>query len=400
MSSRKVTENIYSVGILNPIMRIFDVVMTTDYGTTYNSFIIKGSEKTALIDTCHLTYWEQYLKNIEEVCDPSKIDYIILNHCEPDHSGALANLAKHCPNAEIVASQAGSIYLKNITNIPDFKARVVKDGDTLDLGGKELKFISAPFLHWPDSMFTWCEQEKTLFSCDFLGCHYCEPHDFDYNIAYPAKYEDAFQYYYKGIFGPFPTYVQNGLNKIKDLDIEYVCNSHGPILTKGCRLDYTRKMYNEWSQPRKNPVTTVPIFYCSAYGNTGLAAEAIKTGINEVIPDANVTIYDINNHNMAELQSALNSSDAFAIGSPTINADAVAPVWNLLSHVDAINNKKKPALAFGSYGWSGEAVPNIIARMQGLKLKVYEEGFKFQFVPSESDIEKATEIGREFAKTI
>ncbi len=103
---------------------------------------------------------------------------------------------------------------------------------------------------------------------------------------------------------------------------------------------------------------------------------------------------------MAELQSALNSSDAFAIGSPTINADAVAPVWNLLSHVDAINNKKKPALAFGSYGWSGEAVPSIIARMQGLKLKVYEEGFKFQFVPSESDIEKATEIGREFAKTI
>ncbi|WP_312642424.1 FprA family A-type flavoprotein [Hydrogenoanaerobacterium sp.] len=400
MSSRKITDSIYSVGILNPIMRIFDVVMTTDYGTTYNSYIVKGSEKTALIDTCHLTYWKQYLENIEEVCDPASIDYIILNHCEPDHSGVLAKLAKHCPNAEIVASQAGSIYLKKITNLPDFKARVAKDGDMIDLGDKKLKFISAPFLHWPDSMFTWCEEEKTLFSCDFLGCHYCEPHDFDYNIAYPEKYEDAFQYYYTGIFGPFPTYVQNGLNKIRDLDIEYVCNSHGPILTKGGRLEYTRKMYNEWSQPHKNAVKTVPIFYCSAYGNTGLVAKAIKAGIDEVIPDANVTVYDINNHNMSDLQAALNASDAFAIGTPTINADAVAPVWNLLSHVDAINNKKKPALAFGSYGWSGEGVPNIIARMQGLKLNVFGDGFRFQFVPSEADLEKATELGREFAKTL
>lgn len=400
MAHRKITESISSVGVLNPIMRIFDVIMRTDYGTTYNSYIIKGSKKTALIETCHLTYWEQYLENIKEVCDPASIDYIILNHCEPDHSGVLAKLSKQCPNAEIIASQAGSIYLKNITNLPDFKVRVAKDGDVLDLGGKELQFINAPFLHWPDSMFTWCEAEKTLFSCDFLGCHYCEPHDFDYHVAYPAKYEDAFRYYYVGIFGPFPAYVQNGLAKIKDLDIDFVCNSHGPIITKGCRLDYVKQKYNEWSQPRKNAVKTVPVFYCSAYGNTGLVAEEFRLGILEVLPEAAVTVYDINNYPMADMQAALNSSDAFAVGSPTINADAVAPVWNLLSHVDAIGNRKKPAFAFGSYGWSGEAVPNIVARMTGLKLAVFGEGFKFQFVPSEADLEKARALGHEFAKII
>lgn len=396
----KITDSIYSVGILNPIMRIFDVVMTTDYGTTYNSYIVKGGNKTALIETCHLTYWEQYLANIEEVCDPATIDYIILNHCEPDHSGVLQKLLEHCPNAQVVTSQAGSIYLKNITNIPDFKAKVVKLGDALDLGGKELTFFPAPFLHWPDSMFTWSEADKTLFSCDFLGCHYCEPHGFDYNIAYPAKYEDAYQYYYTGIFGPFPGFVQNGLNIIKNFDIEYVCNSHGPILTKGCRLEYCVQKYSEWSQPHKNAVKTVPVFYCSAYGNTGLLAHAIASGILELIPDAAVTVYDINEHNMAELQAALNTSDAFAIGTPTINADAVAPVWVLLSHVDAINNKKKPALAFGSYGWSGEGVPNVIARMQGLKLNVFGEGLRVLFVPSPDDLQKAKELGREFAKTL
>lgn len=395
----KITDSIYSVGILNPIMRIFDVVMTTDYGTTYNSYIIKGKDKTALIETCHLTYWEQYLANIEEVCDPATIDYIILNHCEPDHSGVLQKLTQHCPNAQIIASQAGSIYLKNITNLPDFKAKVVKQGDTLDLGGKVLSFFPAPFLHWPDSMFTWSESDKTLFSCDFLGCHYCEPHGFDYNIAYPSKYEDAYKYYYTGIFGPFPSYVQNGLNIIKNFDIEYVCNSHGPILTKGCRLDYCMQKYDEWSQPHKNAVKTVPVFYCSAYGNTGLIAKAIASGILEQIPDADVTVYDINEHNMAGLQAVLNNAAAFAIGTPTINADAVAPVWMLLSHVDAINNKKKPALAFGSYGWSGEGVPNITARMQGLKLQVFGDGFRVLFVPSADDLQKAKELGCEFAKT-
>ena len=400
MASCKITYDIYSVGILNPAMRIFDVVMRTDFGTTYNSFIVKGSEKTALIEVSHATYFEHYLNNIKEVCDPAEIDYIVLNHCEPDHSGALASLLSHCPKATIVVSRAGSIYLKNITNCPDLNMQVAKDGDTIDLGGKTLSIINAPFLHWPDSMFTWCPEEKTLFPCDMFGAHYCEPYVFDYNTVYPDKYEIAFKGYYDAIFGPFKPYVLSGLDKIKALDIQRICTSHGPVITKQGRLDYVMEQYRIWSTPAPKEKKQIPLFYCSAYGNTRIIAHAIRDGIREVLPEAACETYDLNKHELGDMAALLNSADAFCVGSPTLNADAVAPIWMLLAHVDAINSKKKPVLVFGSYGWSGEAVPNLTARLNGLKMNVFGDGLKIVFVPSEEDLAAAKALGRQFAQSI
>lgn len=400
MSAVKITEDVYSVGILNPNMRTFDIVMTTDFGTSYNSYVVRGGSKNVLVESCHKTYFNQYLANIREVIEPEKIDYIVLNHNEPDHSGCLAQLLEFTPNATVVVSKAGSIYLKNITNKADLKVLVVKDGDTLDIGGKTLSFISAPFLHWPDSMFTWLEQDKVLFSCDFLGAHYCEPYMFDHNMAYPKKYETAFKGYYDAIFGPFKPYVLAGLDKIKDLPIEFACNSHGPVLTRGGYLEAAQKLYAEWSVPQKNERVTIPIFYTSAYGNTHILADALREGILEAVPGADCETYDIIKHDMTELSERLNSSDAFALGSPTINGDAVPPAWILLSHVDAVNNKKKPALVFGSYGWSGEAVPNLSARLAGLKMNLFGEGMKVCFVPSDADIAAAVELGRAFGASI
>lgn len=400
MSSVKITDSLYAVGILNPSLRIFDIVMETEYGTTYNSYLLKGETANVLIECCHKKYFDQYLSNIREVVDPSKIDYIVLNHNEPDHTGCVEKLMDYAPNATILISQAGSIYLKNIINRTDVKVRVVKNDEVVDIGGKTMRFIMAPFLHWPDSMFTWVEEEKTLFSCDFMGAHYCEPYTFDYNMAYPEKYEVGFTYYYNAIFGPFKPYVLAGLEKIKDLDIERVCNSHGPVLTKGCRLEYVIESYRNWSQPHKNEKLTIPLFYTSAYGNTRQMAQAIQEGILEAKPEADVTLHDIIHEDMSALSQRLNESDAFALGSPTINSDAVPPAWILLSHVDAVNNKKKPVLIFGSYGWSGEAVPNLTARVTGLKMKPFEEGMKVPFVPSETDLEKARETGKRFAESL
>ncbi len=399
MGAVEVKNGIYSVGILNPAMRIFDVIMRTEYGTTYNSYVVKGSEKTALIEVSHAEFFDSYLSNIKEVCDPAEIDYIVLNHCEPDHSGALADLMKYCPNAKIVVSKAGSIYLKNITNRTDLDVISPKDGESIDLGGKTLKFISAPLLHWPDSMFTYVEEDKTIFTCDFFGAHYCEPYVFDKNIVYEKAYEEAIHYYYVAIFGPFKAAVQKGLEKALALDFDTACVSHGPVLTKGNKLEYVIEKYKEWSAPTESDNKNIPVFYCSAYGNTGKIAEAIAAGISEVIPEANVEVLNINDYDMGELSAKLNGSDAFAIGTPTINSDAVAPVWNLLSHVDAINNRKKPAFVFGSFGWSGEGVPNVIARLNGLKMNVFGDGLKVTFVPSEADLENAKAQGAEFAKT-
>lgn len=401
MSAVKITEGIYSVGINNPNMRVFDIIMKTDSGTSYNSYLVRGNEKTALIETCHENFFPQYLENIKEVCPLEEIDYIIMNHNEPDHSGSLAKLMAQMPKAKLIASQAGSIYLKNITNIDNLDVQKVKDGDTLDLGGRTLTFFFAPNLHWPDSMFTWAEDAKTLFTCDFLGCHYCEPYTFDTSVAYPKAYDAALELYYAAIFGPFASFVRKGLEKIQALPTapEFICTSHGPVLTKGGKMDEVLAKYQAWSAPADNKIPVIPVFYTSAYGNTAKLAEKIKEGILEAKPYAECETYDIIEHDMAQLHALINRCTAFAVGSPTLNRDAVAPVWNLLAGVDAINSARKPAMAFGSFGWTGEAVGNIQARLHGLKMNVFGDGFKVTFVPTEEDLEQAKEYGKSFAQS-
>ncbi len=393
----QITNGVYFVGIFNPNMRVFDVVMSTEYGTSYNAYIVKGENKTALIECSHKTFTDTFLENIKSVINPAEIDYIILNHCEPDHTGSLEELLPHMPNAQIIASRAGSIYIKNICNRDDLPIKVATDGEKIELGGKTLKFINAPFLHWPDSMFTYLEEEGVLFSCDFLGSHYCEPYILDSKIHYDLKYRSSVKNYYDAIFSPFKPYVLSGLDKIKDLDINFACVSHGPVLSKEHELDYVMNAYRTWSTPQKNEQPTIPIFYTSAYGNTKMLANAIAQGITSIIADAKIELFDIIDHDMNTLCEKLATSDAFALGTPTINRDALPPLWQLLSHVDAINIQKKDALVFGSYGWSGEGVPNIISRLKGVKVEVFEEGHKVLFVPSEGDLLEAKELGKRFA---
>ncbi|MCL1859788.1 MAG: FprA family A-type flavoprotein [Oscillospiraceae bacterium] len=402
MSIKQISENVYSIGVLNPTLRIFDVIMKTDYGTSYNAYLIKNNGKSALVETVHAKFFDEYLENIKSILGDTPPDYLIMNHNEPDHSGSVAKLTEIYPDIIIIESKAGAIYIKNIAN-KELNIKTVSDNEIFDFGGGELKFIVAPFLHWPDSMFTYFAKDKILFTCDFLGAHFCEPTAFDYNIKkedYEAEYNGAFVYYYNAIFGPFKPYVLSGLDKIKDIDFETACPSHGPVLTKkdGGNLDCAIKAYAEMSAPHKNEATYIPIFYCTAYGNTGILAENIKTGIKEIIPGADVNIINLN---MADSASAqLHLSDAFLIGSPTINRDAVAPVWELINTIDAVSMRDRPCAVFGSYGWSGEGCSNLIARLKGLKLKVSENPLRCQFVPSQDDLDAAIEYGREFAKSL
>ena len=234
MAVTKIGEGIYSIGVLNPSMRIFDVVMKTEFGTSYNAYLITG-EKNVLVETVHLSFFDEYLDNIKSIIDPTKIDYLIMNHNEPDHSGSLDRLFEIAPQIQVLTTPAGKIYLPHITNRQDLAVKAVKDGETLDIGGgKVLKFIHAPFLHWPDSMFTWLESEKTAFTCDFLGAHFCEPTMLDSKIKHMNYYLSSFKGYFDAIFGPFKPYVQKGLSKFNELGAETVCTSHGPVLQKGC----------------------------------------------------------------------------------------------------------------------------------------------------------------------
>ena len=204
--------------------------MEARYGTSYNAYLITG-EKNVLVETVEANFFDEYLDNIQSVVDISKIDYLIMNHTEPDHSGSVAKLLEKNPNITVVCTTAAQKYLRAIAN-HDFPCIVAKHGDKLDIGGQELEFIVAPLLHWPDSMFTWMPQQKVLFTCDFLGAHFCEPTMLDSNIHYPEQYLGEVNYYYACIFGPFKPYVLAGLDKIKDLPVEMVCPSHGPCLVE------------------------------------------------------------------------------------------------------------------------------------------------------------------------
>lgn len=386
---KKLKDNIYSVGVLNPGLRVFDIIMLTKYGTTYNAYLVKG-EKTALIETVHENSFDEYLENIEALVDINDIDYIILNHTEPDHTGSVRRILEINPNIIVISTAPGNKYVSGISN-SKISSKIVKHNDTLDLGnGKVLRFIIAPFLHWPDSMFTYLESDKMLFSCDFLGAHYCEPTMMDTKIKYPEQYEEAFKYYFDAIFGPFKKSVLEGLDKIKDLDIDMICTSHGPILTE--KIESAKSKYRSWCEEALKPKDKKKclILYVSAYGYTKKLADAAY----EQLTSSNkydVKMINVIEEDMSKIKEEIDEADAIMFGSPTINRDALKPIWDVLSCTDAIINRGKPAAVFGSYGWSGEAVPMLKARAESLGLKVVGDGFRTTFNPTEDDIKNMKE---------
>lgn len=395
MSAFKLKENVYSVGVLNPSLRVFDIIMESSYGTSYNAFLITG-EKNVLIETVHAPYFEEYLNNITSVIDVSKIDYLIMNHTEPDHSGSVAKLLALNPNITVYCTMAAKIYLSAITN-ENFKCVTVKQGDKLDIGGQELEFIVAPLLHWPDSMFTYMRSAKILFSCDFLGTHFCEPTLFDTKVHYPDKYMGQFKYYYECIFGPFKPFVLAGLDKIKDLQIEMICPSHGPCLTES--IQKLETLYREWSTAVKHKKKLVGILFASAYGCTTKLAEAACDELKKN-DNLDVRLINIVFAPFAEVVELVNDADALLIGSCTINRDAPKIIWDTLASIDAINTKQKPAGAFGAYGWSGESVPMLKSRLEQLKFKFIGDGFKVLFMPTEADLENMRIYANEIASNI
>ncbi len=395
MSAIKFKKNVYSVGVLNPALRVFDIVMEARYGTSYNAYLITG-EKNVLIDTVHEPFFSEYLDNIQSVIDISKIDYLIMNHTEPDHSGSVAKLLQLNPNITVYCTTAAKMYLSAITNA-DFKCVTVKQGEKLNIGGEELEFIVAPLLHWPDSMFTYMASTKMLFTCDFLGAHYCEPTMKNSDPHYPDKYMEQFKYYYDCIFGPFKPFVLAGLDKIKDLSVEMICPSHGPCLTED--IQKLEKLYREWSAPVKHEKKIVGILYASAYNCTTKLAEAAYDELKKN-DELDVRLINVVFAPFAETTALVNEADALLVGSCTINRDAPKIIWDMLASVDAINTKQKPAGAFGAYGWSGEAVPMMKSRLEQLKFKFIGDGFKVVFMPTEADLTNMRAYANEIVANI
>lgn len=398
MSAIKLRENIWSVGIQNPALRVFDVVMESKYGTSYNAYLVTGGEKTALIEAVHKDYFDELVRNVEEVLPIERVDYLIMNHTEPDHSGGVKALLERCPNLTVLCSASAKKFLGAISN-ENFPCRVVKNGDTLDLGGKTLTFISAPLLHWPDSMFTWDEADKTLFTCDFLGAHFCEPSMMDTGIhaVYRQAYEGEVRYYFDCIFGPFKPAVLDGLDKMP-AEAELVCTSHGPCLT-AATLAHVKDCYRQWATPAPRPtVKTAAVLYCSAYGCTASLAQAAAQALAD--DGCKVTTVDLVAPQGADVAALVNSCDVVLFGAPTINRSAPEAIWYAVHAVDAINTRGRAAGAFGSFGWTGEAAGMVHEQLKQLKFAMPEAPFKVCFTPTEDDLAAVAAWARSVAALV
>ncbi len=346
------------------------------------------------METVHLDFWEEFRANIESVIPLEKLDYLIMDHNEPDHSGSVVKLLELCPELTILCTQSGKRYLEEITNRP-LNCRVVKQGDTLDLGNRVLEFIPAPMLHWADSMFTWSPDDRVLFSCDFLGTHYCEPTMMDTTTHYPDAYMGQVKNYYDCIFSPFKSFVLAGLDKIDALSPapDLICTCHGPCLTE--HIGALKALYREWSAPEVRARKLAAVLYCSAYGCTQALAGAAAQALRDEGLD--VEVRDVTFTDLAESARLANECDLLAVGAPTINRDAPKAIWDVLASIDAINTKGRQAFTFGSYGWSGEAAEMLRVRLQQLKFTVPEAPFRAMFTPTEADLAAVADLARETA---
>ncbi len=384
------------LGALDPNLRVFDIIMRTEYGTTYNAYFLKGSDKTALFETVKAGFADQYFDALAGLTDIAAIDYLIVNHTEPDHSGSVERLLSINPNLTIVGTMGAIGFLKQIVN-REFNAKVVRDRDTLSLGDKTLTFFALPNLHWPDTMFTYVEEMRTLFTCDAFGAHYAHPGILRSAVTDEAAYLACAKYYFDNILGPFKhPFVVNALNRVEGLPLDMICTGHGPVLDCGIKEIFA--LYRQWCAKPDKPIKLVVIPYVSAYGYTRQLAEAIARGAES--GGATVRLHDLVGADMDAVQTDLLNADGILLGSPTVVGDALPPIWALMNDMHAVTHGGKRAGAFGSYGWSGEAVPNLIERLKQLKFNVADEGYRVRFKPTEADIAEAVAYGETFAQML
>jgi len=389
-----VNDDVKWVGVIDYDIVTFDVVMETEYGTTYNSYFI-DAEKKALIETSKEKFWDIYLDKLKKVGDPAEIQYIVLNHTEPDHSGNLANVLKVAPDATVVGSRLAIQYLKDFLG-NEFKHMVVKDGDTLDLGNKTLRFISAPNLHWPDSMYTYLEEDKLLFTCDSFGCHYAHPDMYDDKVG---DFSDAFRYYFDVILKPFSKFMLKAIDKIRPLEINGVLTGHGPLLLKDWKkwVDLSEEYARAALQTPQENYVFIP--YVSAYHNTGKMAEAIRDGIMSA-GDFSVEVADIETMPLGDVDERVAKSSAIIVGCPTINQNILLPIYKLFAVISPIRDNRKIGGSFGSYGWSGEAGKLINSTLSNLKLNVHGDGVFVKFTPHENEFELCFNYGKEIGEKL
>jgi len=387
----EIRPDIYWIGAEDPELRTFDDLFPTEQGTTYNSYLIRGKEKIAIVDTVEAHLAGEFLEKVKALIDPADVDYFIINHTEPDHSGSLAFMLDHCPKATVVSTQAAKLFLGNLIHKP-FTSHVVKDGEVIDLGGKHIRFVIAPYLHWPDTMFALAEEDGVLFSCDAFGAHYCGGALFNDELP---DYTQAMFFYFDCIMRPFKDKALAAVRKIEGERIEVICPSHGPVLRTDPRKYIER--YQAWCAVTPHPKTVV-ILYISPHGNTEIMAKAVERGAS--LPGVVVKTVHANHISVDEVRDLMEEADALIFGIPTINRDIPKPMWDVLAYLTSVKLSTNLGAVFGSYGWSGEACKIAEERLKGLNFKLPLPAVRAPFTPRDEALSQCENLGRVIAEEV
>ena len=361
MAVKEIKKDIFFVGAIHWDRRLFDELIPLPDGTSYNAYIIKGNEKIALIDTVDPATEGQLLTNLK-ILRVNRIDYVISNHAEQDHSGSIPAVLKLFPEAKVVTNEKCQRFLQDLLHIPETRFITINDGDTLSLGNKTLKFVFTPWVHWPETMVTYLVEDKILFSCDFFGSHLATSQLFVKDD--PKVLEDAKRYYAE-IMMPFRTIIQKNIEKVKALDLEMIAPSHGPIYLNP---DFIIDAYSEWVSDNVKNEVILP--YVSMHGSTeSMVDYLIDALMNKgiTVKPFNLTVTDI-----GELAMALVDAATIILATPTVLTGAHPAAVYAAFLTNALRPKLKFAGIIGSYGWGGKTVEQIKGLLPNLKVELLE----------------------------
>ncbi|MCG8431564.1 MAG: flavodoxin domain-containing protein [Candidatus Omnitrophica bacterium] len=394
MAHAELVPGVYWTGIVDWNVRTFHgYTYTTPRGSTYNAYLIID-DKITLIDAVFGPFADEFIARIAGVVDPSKIDYIIVNHVETDHSGALPRLLALCPKAKLFATSRGKDSLMRIYH-KSWDVETVKTGDSLSLGKRSLAFLEAPMVHWPDSMFSYCPQEKILFSNDAFGQHYASSERFDDQTDQGALHDEA-KKYYANILWPFGSVIAKKIDDIgkEGLDIRTIAPSHGIIWRKDPA--WVLDAYRRWA--REETRSKVVIAYETMWGSTSLMARAIAQALTEA--GIEVKLYDVALTDRTQIITQMLDARGFVFGSSTHDNVMLPTMAALLHFLGGLRPHNRFGCAFGSYGWAGGAVKEIEDHMRSCGIEVAQPAVSVRYVPDEKTLSECAAFGKSFAEKI
>ncbi len=390
MKPVEIKPGVYWVGAIDWNLRYFHGYLTPR-GSTYNSYLIMD-DKITLVDTVKHYLFDEMFSRIKEVIDPSKIDYMVVNHLEMDHSGSMPKLMELMPNARVVTSPLGKKGLLRYFK-KEWDFMVVNSGEQLNIGSRTLNFVHVPMVHWPDSMVTYIPRDKLLLPNDAFGQHIASAERFDDMVGWDIIHEEAAKYY-ANIVLPYGDNVLKALDVVSQLDIDMVGPSHGVIWRS--HLDKIVPVYRKWASNETD--TKALIVYDTMWDSTKRIALALQEGLEEAgVP---VTMRFLQTSHMSEIMSDVLTSKAILVGSPTLNNGMLPSVSGFLTYIKGLRPKKRIGLAFGSYGWGGQGAKEVDAILKSMGCEMPVDFINLQYLPDDQELDSAREAGKKLGAAI